>query len=222
MFGKLTSIIRNFREFRTHSGARVTDPASHPGDNLLEAYLMGTLQGDSIAELEEHLLSCHGCRLRMEERESFLLMFREAAGTMEMRPVRAAHQPRNYRSLAWGLAMSAAVVIGLVAVRHPSVSPAAPPAIVLHPFRGPQAPMHIQSGINFLLILDAPPASSTRSYQVQFVDGGGHSFRTAQVEARADRLTLACDRLARGVYWVRVYGSSVETAPLMEYRLQVE
>ncbi len=222
MFGKLSSIIRNFREFRGSSRARVTAPASHPGDNLLEAYVMGTLQGDSIVELEEHLLSCHGCRLRMEERESFLLTFREAAGSMEMHPVRAANQPWNYRSLAWGLAMSAAVVIGLVATRHPGVSPAPPPAIVLHPFRGAATPVHIKSGTNFLLVLDAPPASSTHLYQLQFVDGGGHPFRTAEVEARNDRLSLACDRLARGVYWVRVYGSSVETAPLMEYRLQVE
>ncbi len=222
MFGKLSAIIRNFRGLRAPSSAQVSAPGLHPGDDLLEAYVMGTLQGDSTPELEEHLLSCHSCRIRMENVESFVRIFREAAGTMEMRPVRAANQPWNYRSLAWGLAMSAAVMIALVATRHSGVSPAPPPAVVLHPFRGPQTPMHIQSGINFVLVLDAPLASSAHSYQVQFVDGGGHPIRTAKVEAHDDRLMLASDRLAHGLYWVRVYGSSMDAVPLMEYRLQVE
>jgi hypothetical protein len=222
MFEKLAAIIRNFRGSQAPLHARATAPASHPGDNLLEAYVMGTLRGNSTAELEEHLLSCHSCRLRMEDVESFVHKFREAADGVEMRPVRAVNQSWNYRSLAWGVAMSAAVVIGIFVARHPGISPVPPPAIVLHPFRGLETPMHVKSGTNFMLVLDAPPASSIHSYQVQFVDAGGHPFRTAKVETRDDRLTLACDRLAHGVYWVRVYGSSKETAPLMEYRLQVE
>jgi hypothetical protein len=222
MFGKLSSIIRNFLGLQAPLGAGVTAPASHPGDNLLEAYVMGRLRRESVPELEEHLLTCHGCRLRIEELESFLLTFREAADGMEMRPVRAGNKTWNHRSLAWGLAMSAAVMVAVVTTRHSGVSPAPPPALVLHPFRGTETPTHIQSGTNFRLVLDAPLASSTHSYQVQFVDGGGHPFRTAKVEAQGDRLTLECDRLTRGRYWVRVYGNSMDTAPLMEYRLQVE
>ena len=54
-------------------------PNEHPDEESLEAYAIGTLRGIQLARLEEHLLICEGCQVRMQEVDSFVTAIREAA-----------------------------------------------------------------------------------------------------------------------------------------------
>jgi hypothetical protein len=226
--GAHRSFVRKFEMFKTWtirnlrplSGAQT--PFPHPGDNLLEAYTMGTLAQELLPELEEHLLSCDPCRLRLEELEGFVRIFRTAAEDIEIRPLPAHKKYWNLRLMTWAVTPVAAAIL-LFLAEQPHVSTGLPkPAVILHPFRGAETPVEIKSGTDFQMVLDAPLEPSLDSYPIQIVDRSGHPVRTLTVEARDERLTFACSKLSHGTYWVRIYGSAREQAPLVEYRLQVE
>jgi hypothetical protein len=214
MLAKLGSIIRCCQPLPRR--------ATHTDERVLEAYAMGAVAPETLAELEEHLLSCGACRTRLEQQESFVHLFREAAADLRIRPERAYQHRWNYRLAAWALTPIAACLLFFMMAPSPHLSSVPPPAVILHPLRGAEAPIRIKPGTDFLLVLDAPLADASQPYQIQFVDREGREIHRTAVVARNDRLTLRCAGLSRGVYWVRVYGSSPDPAPLIEYRLQVE
>jgi anti-sigma factor RsiW len=56
---------------------------SHPTDDLLERYSMGTLEEEGTASVEEHLLACGFCTSRFQEAEKFIAALREALETRD-------------------------------------------------------------------------------------------------------------------------------------------
>ena len=62
-------------------------PAPHIEENVLDRYAMGTLPGESIPKVEEHLLDCFFCQSRLVQTDEFLVYFRAAATQLDLRPV---------------------------------------------------------------------------------------------------------------------------------------
>lgn len=56
---------------------RVPDSfADHVTDDLLEGYALAALEEDTLAYVEEHLLVCEDCRVRLQTMEEFVADFR--------------------------------------------------------------------------------------------------------------------------------------------------
>jgi anti-sigma factor RsiW len=51
----------------------------HPNDDQREGYSMGTLNAKEVAELEEHLLICEICQVRLRDIDAFVEAMRSAA-----------------------------------------------------------------------------------------------------------------------------------------------
>lgn len=54
-------------------------PNEHVQDDTLEAYVLGRLGEEELDFVEDHMLVCEGCRLRLVEMESFVKATRLAA-----------------------------------------------------------------------------------------------------------------------------------------------
>jgi len=56
-------------------------PHSHPAEDVLEQYAMGSLSEAEVVPVEEHLLVCQDCRQRLEFLDDFVGSIRSAART---------------------------------------------------------------------------------------------------------------------------------------------
>jgi anti-sigma factor RsiW len=65
----------------------------HPGEDQLEAFALGRLQGEELTGLEEHLFLCEQCRIRLETLDEFMALLREALASTD-------HATGNGRSRA--------------------------------------------------------------------------------------------------------------------------
>ena len=55
------------------------DPALHANDEELEQFSVGQLAGNARTRLEEHLLICESCRVRLDEQMAYNDAMRYAA-----------------------------------------------------------------------------------------------------------------------------------------------
>jgi predicted anti-sigma-YlaC factor YlaD len=55
------------------------DPALHASDEELEQFSVGQLAGKARARLEQHLLFCEACRVRLDEQMAYNDAMRHAA-----------------------------------------------------------------------------------------------------------------------------------------------
>src|ERR1700694_3289527 len=53
---------------------------SHPSADLLEIYALGTLTGEQLDEVEEHLMLCRRCQDAVEEFDNFIRATKDATG----------------------------------------------------------------------------------------------------------------------------------------------
>jgi anti-sigma factor RsiW len=57
----------------------------HLSEDTLEEYVLGHLPGEQIAFVEEHLLVCELCRLRLESAETFITELRASLSKVPRR-----------------------------------------------------------------------------------------------------------------------------------------
>ena len=198
-------------------------PTPHIEENLLERYAMGALPSESIAEMEEHLLSCSFCQGRLVEADEFLIHFRAAATGMDARP-----EPlwRRFwtarRILAGGSAVAAAaLMLLLISGKHPYTK--TPPATVfMQSLRGPESHAQVASGRPCVLIFDVPVLPPRADYEIEIVDTAGNEILDADAIVKETRLTLQVEKLAHGAYWVRVYRRQPARELVAEYGLQAD
>ena len=124
-------------------------------------------------------------------------------------------------------AIAAAVALALVWGFAPPFrqAPAAPPvAVALELVRGDENPRaRAPARRPLLLTLDLTGVAALDSYQVRIVDGRGAAVLDAAAKPDHERLSVAASvRLARGIYWVRLYNPSQPQRPLREYGLALE
>ncbi len=183
---------------------------------------MATLPEGSVAEVEEHLLSCSFCQKRLVETDEFLTVFRVAATQVDARP---ALQPRRFlpsRIIACSSAAAAFAMLFafLNSGEHPNAKP--PSAMLLmQSFRGPEAAAHMISGRPCRLVFDLP-VQVTANYEVEIVDEIGNGILKIAAEVRNGQLTVLIEKLARGSYWVRVYRTQPDRQAVAEYGLRAD
>lgn len=187
------------------------DFTSHPDDTRLEMYSMGKLGSDEAAAVEEHLLLCADCQVRLEEAETFIRTFRRVAPALET--------PRP-RSAGWRLgAIAAALVLasGLAwwgAQRGPEPAPV---AVTLTALRGD--PAGVAAGRHLRLVLDLTGLPAEHAYAVEIVSREGRAIWSGTLAAGRTEIETG-KPLAAGRYFVRV--ASPRGDPLREFALRAE
>jgi hypothetical protein len=177
----------------------------HISDDSIDRYAVGALEGEALAEVEEHLLSCPQCQARLLEMDEFIEVFREAAVQPGARPAAKRWSLWQGRTLAWAAATAGvALVAVLAASKQTGVN--VPPAIIeLQSLRGPEAAARVPAGRSALLRFDVLPQTAAGDYEIEVVDVGGFPVLTTGAEVRDGKLTATIAKLAGGSYWVRVY-----------------
>jgi hypothetical protein len=64
----------------------------HFPDETLERYSMGKLSPSDCAPLEEHLLVCPACQLRLDAAADYILVAKAAIAALEPHPPASAHR----------------------------------------------------------------------------------------------------------------------------------
>jgi hypothetical protein len=59
---------------------------SHVADDVLEVYALGTLPEHECAPVEEHLLLCTVCQIRLEETDEYIQVVKTAAALQPLAP----------------------------------------------------------------------------------------------------------------------------------------
>jgi anti-sigma factor RsiW len=194
--------------------------ALHIDNELLDRYALGSLAEDSLAGVEEHLLTCEQCQGRLLEADEFIGLFRAAA----MDPS-ARRQPlfrRLFPVRVMGAAGAAAVLgaLFLTVSINRRESPGPPATVMMQALRGPEAPAAIAAGKPVELLFDFAPTAPADTYAAEIVDLSGKAVLTAIPESRDSRLNVSVHKLARGSYWVRLY-QNPNRELIAEYALRV-
>ena len=197
-------------------------PTPHIHEDLLDQYAMATLPEGSVAEVEEHLLSCSLCQKRLVETDEFLTVFRAAATQVDARPAR---QPKPFllsRIIACAGAAAAFAALFVFLIPGERQNAKLPPAtLLMQSFRGPEAAAHMVSGRPYRLAFDLS-IQATVDYEVEIVDEIGNGILKIGAEVRNGRLTVPLEKLARGSYWVRVYRTRPDRQVVAEYGLRAD
>jgi hypothetical protein len=194
--------------------------APHIEENVLDRYALGTLPGESIPQVEEHLLSCSLCQSRLVEADEFLTHFRAAATHLEVRPAPFWNRFQNMPRLIWGgsAAVTAAILLLLFAGGPPHMKPQ-PAMVLLQSLRGPEARAQMAWGSPSLLIFDVPILPGHPDYEIEIVDTAGNEILRGDGTVKEDRLTFPIEKLAPTAYWVRVYRKQPARVLVEEYGL---
>jgi hypothetical protein len=206
-----------------HQGEQFKMPTPHIEEDLLDQYAMGTLPGESVAEVEEHLLLCSFCQRRLKETDEFLPIFRAAVTDVVPRPASGWRRLLALRNAIW--AVGTAVVVAVVVFLIPGELPKnkVPPAILqMQSLRGPDASVQISASRPYLLVFDVAIQATSAGYEIEIVNAMGEEILKKVAEVKDGQLTALIDSLARGSYWVRVYRKRVERELVAEYGLRAE
>ena len=204
------------------------DRESHASDETLESYAMGSLDGPSLARVEEHLLVCSHCQEQLKDADTFVAAIRTAAAGLELEDEsRKDWRARvsgalTVRRIGWALAIAGLLIIGM-ALRvswRSSPSTLQPLALVLETNRG-SGLQRAPAGRPLVLNLDATGLPVLPAYEVEAVDArGGVQAQFHAVTGQPGIKIQLAGGLSRGIYFVRIYSPMREL--LREYGVQVD
>jgi hypothetical protein len=203
------------------------EPGTHPSDEVLEQYSVGTLPEDAVEQFEEHLLVCPSCQDRLQAVDRYVRNVRSAVEQINAAPAPfegngvagvARRLLRPVPVLALTAMMVLAAVFLLPRFSDPALGPAAAVPVVLAATRGAPGGT-APAGKPLLLRLDASGLEGS-AYAVEVVDVDGAPVLEAAGRREKDQIVVASARpFAAGMYWVRLYGAEHEL--LREYGLRV-
>lgn len=203
----------------------------HVEEESLELYAMKRLQAEEADQVEDHLLFCETCRVRLLETERYIAGFRLAARRLADEEEARRRQPawrRLWDSLRprRTLMALAAASLGLVlVVGLQREQPVSYLDVTLRTTRGLESTLAVASGrVHYRLHLDATGLTITEKSVVTIVDGSGFEIRrepgrridSGEVVATVGR------QLRRGTYWVRLASDADPARTLREFRFDVE
>jgi hypothetical protein len=166
------------------------------------------------------LLVCCGCRSALEETQEFIRAAKVAAAEYQTNPRRDWLDFARFYRLPKFVALAAAVLLVAVILWHrdPAISAASVDLIAL---RGGAIPMaQARAGAELDLRIDLTGLPALPAYRIEIVNADGRSTWTTTTAA-GERTLIAHvpKRLARGIYWVRLYSESAEL--LREFGLKL-
>jgi anti-sigma factor RsiW len=179
--------------------------APHIDDELLDRYASGSLSGELLPALEEHLLSCPHCQTRLTQADEFVALFRQAATQPDARPQPLFRRLFNVRVLIWmGAAAAVAAVFALMSadLRKP---PAISATVFMRTLRGPESAAAVTPGKPVRLVFDLTPAGAAGDYEIRIVDLLGKPVLAIPAEFSDGHLSVLIRKPKSGSYWVRVY-----------------
>jgi len=213
----------------------LTAYGQHASEDALEQFVLGGLEQQEVASLEEHLLVCSTCQARLEETEAFVTALRSAARKLRAEPpsVWGELRGRFSRLMAmptpvWATAVVAALVVSALALA-PSIltrtSTAPAFAVTLESARGieGQAESRVPANTPLRLSIDLSELPLNDSYRIEVVDASGKPEVELNVAAANGRLVADTGQaLGAGRHWVRLYGSNNPQSLLREFGVRAE
>jgi hypothetical protein len=184
----------------------------------LERYSMGAISLEAATLIEEHLLTCEGCRDRFRETDDYRRAMQ--AASEELRRDEKAAKGREWRVPAWFPALAAAAcgMLLVVATLRLAQPPGPVVGVSLTALRGNGAGSSAPAGRELMLHPDLTGLAEDSSYRLEIVDRTGHTVRQGTL-ARAQN-GIKVPGLSAGLYFVRVYLPAGKL--LREYGLQIQ
>jgi hypothetical protein len=177
----------------------------HISEDNIDLYAIGALEGEALAEVEEHLLTCPECQARLLEMDEFIEVFRVAAVQPGARSVARSWSLWQRRTLVWATATAGVVLVAVLAAPKETGINVPPVIVELQSLRGPEVSARVPVGRSALLRFDVLPQTAPGNYEIEVVDAGGFPVLTTNAEVRDGKLTATIAKLTGGSYWVRVY-----------------
>ncbi|MDQ6708267.1 MAG: hypothetical protein M3Z85_20100 [Acidobacteriota bacterium] len=205
----------------------MSDVNYHPTEDHLESYAMSRLPEADLEILEEHLLLCEGCQLRLDGTETYIAAMKTALREAEREPATVGERLRSWMSdlqpafsPAWAGAFAVvAVLIGVSATQLTvSNKPVEPLMVRLEAMKGDADAAVANRPL--ALVLDSRGLPASTQYRLLIVNQIGKKvWEAAAVPGDVSLQALVKKPLGAGQYFVRVYGQGQE--PLREYGLHV-
>ncbi|MGI8745354.1 MAG: hypothetical protein ACR2NN_22820 [Bryobacteraceae bacterium] len=198
----------------------------HVAEDVLEKYAMGKIAEDQIPPLEEHLLVCSDCQVRLAGIDDYVLAAKGAAAELENK--KATRKPPLLELLSgrfwhipaplWAAGLAAAMAITIVPFTHRNVPET---EVYLSTLRGSDTGTSASGKV--LLNIDTSTLATSPAYQLQLVSSSGSEVWKSRVIPQNGRIIAAVPRkLGAGRYWVRIYSETGSTQPLQEFGLRVD
>jgi hypothetical protein len=181
----------------------------HGTEEQLEQYALGRLAGADLISLEEHLLLCDACQVRLDEIGPFAIGMREA---LSLQPA-VAPSATSKDWFAWlrrpvfAMAIAGAValiaIVAVVSTGRTKLTPVA--ALQLTSIRGEMQATSPAREYD-LTLADAPPAGSP--FRVDVVNGNGEAVWKGSADGNITAGVKIQQALQPGDYFVRLYSPS--------------
>jgi hypothetical protein len=209
-----------------------TEFGEHAGEEELELYSMGRLEGTQLEAIEEHLLVCASCQDRLEDMDIYVRAARAATAKLAAEPSqknlgfmdRFRAFALSYEPVLITVAV-AVVVIGVFWIARPSKESLTPPVavVVLETVRGESTAATVSRDSRPLLRTDVSELAPSASYRVELVNAQGDTIWRTDAIPSGGKLSVPVETtLAGGRYWVRLYSAAPDRTLLREYELRAE
>ncbi|MDQ2944834.1 MAG: hypothetical protein M3Y27_02625 [Acidobacteriota bacterium] len=198
----------------------------HFGDDLLETYSIGHLPEEEVPALEEHLLICSDCQVRLTSIDQYLQVAKTAAAELERRKTSRKLWLGHFWPIpkpVWALGLataSLAVWLSVVPLQQGRQTE----LMLTAPRGGETRPPHANSNDNVSLKVDIKTIPVAPAYQLQIVNANGSEVWKSQVSRQDNQeiVVAKAPKLTRGAYWVRIYSATDLEIPLAEYPLVID
>ena len=207
-----------------------TESDPHFGDELLETYSIGHLPEEEVPALEEHLLMCSDCQVRLSSIDQYVQVAKAAAAELERKKTAPKRDFAEFLvgrfwpipKPVWALGLataSLAVLLSVVPLQQGHQT-----ELILTASRGRETlPPHASSHDNVVLKIDTTAIPAARAYQLQLVNAtGGEVWKSTVTPPGNHQIVAKALKLARGNYWVRIYSATELDTPLAEYPLVID
>jgi hypothetical protein len=191
------------------------DIEHHIEETTLERYSMGSLAEEAAAEVEQHLLLCEGCQVRVTEADAYVRAMKQAMPDL---PADTERSRWSFRFLVPAFAVCALLIAAAVVRLSPSVAQP-PAAIALFAMRGADTQAHGPTRRALLLQPDLNGLLPSPSYRLDVVNASGSLVWHGVLSAQPQPPSAIVPPQSRGVYFVRVFMPSGQL--LREYALEL-